>query len=286
MTSPQLVIAWLVLGHLLADFVLQTDAIAVGKFGDGQAAWRALGMHVLIVAIVDAPLVVVFGLPGVAFVAVTAATHLVIDRTKIVLTRRSVATRDPEAETADADEGPPLDRTWSPVPAALFAADQAVHLGVLLAAWAVLLSAATPIGAWQSLVDALLRLADPAAFHRTVIAGVVLASLVIVNVRAASLLVVTLVRAPRPAAGEQAQPGGIASPARVGATIGILERLLICSLVLAGAVSAVGLVIAAKTLARFKQLDDREFAEYYLLGTLASVTIAVASSLLAQEALR
>ncbi|MDQ3553211.1 MAG: hypothetical protein M3395_02220, partial [Chloroflexota bacterium] len=75
------------------------------------------------------------------------------------------------------------------------------------------------------------------------------------------------------------------SVVRVGATIGILERLLICALVLGGAVATIGLVIAAKTLARFKQLDDREFAEYYLLGTLASVTIAVASSLIAQAAL-
>jgi hypothetical protein len=50
-------------------------------------------------------------------------------------------------------------------------------------------------------------------------------------------------------------------------------------------VATIGLVVAAKTLARFKQLDDREFAEYYLLGTLASVTIAVATSLIAQAAL-
>ena len=44
---------------------------------------------------------------------------------------------------------------------------------------------------------------------------------------------------------------------------------------LTGAVAAVGFVIAAKTIARFKQLDDRGFAEYYLLGTLASVAVAV-----------
>jgi hypothetical protein len=45
------------------------------------------------------------------------------------------------------------------------------------------------------------------------------------------------------------------------------------------------LVIAAKTLARFRQLDDRHFAEYYLVGTLASVTLALASSLLAAAAI-
>jgi hypothetical protein len=75
------------------------------------------------------------------------------------------------------------------------------------------------------------------------------------------------------------------SVARIGATIGVIERLLIATLVLAGGVAAVGLVIAAKTIARFRQLEDRLFAEYYLLGTLASVALAVITSLIAQLAL-
>ena len=77
-----------------------------------------------------------------------------------------------------------------------------------------------------------------------------------------------------------------ASPAKIGATIGVLERLLIVVLVLTGSEAAIGFVVAAKTLARFRQLDDRDFAEYYLLGTLASVAIAVASALVAGAALR
>ena len=80
--------------------------------------------------------------------------------------------------------------------------------------------------------------------------------------------------APPPVA---AVPSG--APARIGATIGALERLLIVAFMLTGGVAAVGFVIAAKTIARFKQLDDRGFAEYYLLGTLASVAVAVASAL-------
>ena len=55
--------------------------------------------------------------------------------------------------------------------------------------------------------------------------------------------------------------------------------------VLTGSSAAVGFVVAAKTLARFKQLDDRDFAEYYLLGTLASVAVAVGSALAAAAAL-
>ena len=80
-------------------------------------------------------------------------------------------------------------------------------------------------------------------------------------------------------------PRPLSPPARVGATIGVLERLLIVTFVLIGAEAAIGFVIAAKTLARFKQLDDRGFAEYYLLGTLASVGVALGTGLLAAAAL-
>ena len=75
------------------------------------------------------------------------------------------------------------------------------------------------------------------------------------------------------------------SPLRIGAAIGILERIVIVTLVLSGALAGIGFVVAAKTLARFKQLEDRRFAEYYLLGTLASVTVGLVSALVAQAAL-
>jgi hypothetical protein len=60
-----------------------------------------------------------------------------------------------------------------------------------------------------------------------------------------------------------------------GRTIGVLERALALTLVYHGEFSALGLVIAAKSLARFKALEDREFAEYFLIGTLASLLLAV-----------
>lgn len=61
-----------------------------------------------------------------------------------------------------------------------------------------------------------------------------------------------------------------------GELIGIIERLLILTFVLAGNYEAVGFSVAAKSVARFKELDDKNFAEYYLLGTSVSVGIAVA----------
>ena len=60
-----------------------------------------------------------------------------------------------------------------------------------------------------------------------------------------------------------------------GYLIGIFERIIILTLGLIGLLGAIGFVLAAKSLARFKQLEDRDFAEKYLLGTLLSVAISL-----------
>jgi hypothetical protein len=93
----------------------------------------------------------------------------------------------------------------------------------------------------------------------------------------------------RPVAGAArtaaSSPGPMGPNPRVGTTIGVLERILIVVFVLTGSEAAIGFVVAAKTLARFRLLDDRDFAEYYLLGTLASVAVALVSALIGRAAL-
>ena len=283
MSTATLVLSWLVLCHLLADFVLQPERVAIDKFGRGPEAWRALLIHTSIVTVVASPIILVYGVAGVGYVLVTAVSHLVIDRTKIELTLRSgsVPGVGPDEAAGDAVRVSP----WSPMPAALFLADQLVHLAVLFVAWALLLRTADALAWWQDLVQRIASTSDVDDAARVLLVVLVLTSLTIVNVRAGSLFVDILVRAPRPSASDDARPADAPSEAGIGSAIGIIERLLISALVLAGGLLAIGLVIAAKTLARFKQLDDRDFAEYYLLGTLASVTFAVVTSLVALRAL-
>ena len=67
------------------------------------------------------------------------------------------------------------------------------------------------------------------------------------------------------------------SKAKKGVVIGVLERALILVLVMIQSTGAIGFVLAAKSVARFKDMDDRDFSEGYLVGTLASTLIAVAS---------
>ena len=73
---------------------------------------------------------------------------------------------------------------------------------------------------------------------------------------------------------DEVRPVGAIEVAR-GRAIGVLERALALTLVLLGQYGALGLLIAAKSLARFKALEDREFAEYFLIGTLASLLLAL-----------
>ncbi|WP_261791136.1 DUF3307 domain-containing protein [Fusobacterium necrophorum] len=73
------------------------------------------------------------------------------------------------------------------------------------------------------------------------------------------------------------------SGTKAGNMIGKLERALIVILLLQNQYEAIGFVLAAKSIARFRQLDDKEFAEKYLVGTLASVLLALGATLLLKD---
>ena len=67
---------------------------------------------------------------------------------------------------------------------------------------------------------------------------------------------------------------------QAGRMIGTLERWLILMLLSSGNISGMGFVITAKSIVRYPRLNDPEFAEYYLLGTLSSVVLALLSGFL------
>ena len=66
-----------------------------------------------------------------------------------------------------------------------------------------------------------------------------------------------------------------------GALIGILERIIILLFLSIQQYSAIGLVLTAKSVARYNKIaEDKQFAEYYLLGTLLSTLFVLAGYLL------
>ena len=66
-----------------------------------------------------------------------------------------------------------------------------------------------------------------------------------------------------------------------GAIIGILERIIILVFLSIQQYSAIGLVLTAKSVARYNKIsEDQQFAEYYLLGTLMSTLFVLCCYLL------
>lgn len=90
-----------------------------------------------------------------------------------------------------------------------------------------------------------------------------------------------------------AQRGASATPAESvdemeinrGRLIGILERLVLTLVVAAGSYEALGFLVAAKGLIRSEDLQKREFAEYFLVGSLSSVLVALFAGLAVRYAL-
>jgi len=85
-----------------------------------------------------------------------------------------------------------------------------------------------------------------------------------------------------------ARQTGSQSQNRAGRWIGILERLLIYVLVVIGAAAAAGLVVAAKSILRFPEINAKPPVidpEYVLVGSLASWLLAFATGALVSSLL-
>ena len=139
-----------------------------------------------------------------------------------------------------------------------FALDQVLHLGCILA------------------VAALVKTESPTAEapDRWLTTLAVCTTAYILCTLAGSTIVrLVLARFPAPIAGDT---DGDTSPARMGHAIGVLERSLGLTFILLDAWAGLGGIIAAKSIARFKDLERRHFGEYYLIGTLTSLLITVA----------
>lgn len=64
---------------------------------------------------------------------------------------------------------------------------------------------------------------------------------------------------------------GFIDEVKTGKWIGILERILIVIFLHTNELATIGFIVAMKSLARFKMMDNKIFSEYYLLGTFISI---------------
>lgn len=92
-----------------------------------------------------------------------------------------------------------------------------------------------------------------------------------------NILIVHLLSEYKPAQGTS-QDG---NDKKAGRYIGTLERIIMVIFISLEQYSAVGLVLTAKSIARYDRITkEQDFAEYYLLGTLLSTISAICVSLI------
>jgi hypothetical protein len=244
--SPDAVLlALLLAGHVFADFLVQTSRVAAAKGSSGLKLVQHAGWSTLTHALVLFPFWSVSLLGGVLLLG---ALHLAIDACKSPLERRF---------------GKRL---------LIFFVDQAVHIAAILITWRTLVWQGAHVGGWLSV---------PGAWYAPLGRAALVAAGLVFNGRGGTVIVRLVLERypqviPKPADGESEESGEYA----MGRTIGCLERFLLFILVLLEQWGALGFVIAAKSIARFRELENQQFADYYLIGTLTSTLIAIGSGIL------
>lgn len=227
-------LALLLLGHVLADFTLQTDEMAGNKHQLGP-----LLSHTAIVVVVHTATFLPFLAPRTAFlIGLIGVSHLVTDALSAQIRER---------------RGTSL---W------LFLGDQLTHVAIIVGGW-YLLDPST----WASAPVTTALGGAEAIPWATVTTGAVYLSAFAFAHQGGNSVVRRVLPADGPESGED--------DLEAGSLIGTLERWIIVLLGLAGRWESAGLVIAAKSIARFEELKERAFAEYFLVGTLASVLVAL-----------
>jgi len=255
--------AALLLGHLLGDFVFQTDDMARDKNTDAKTLLR----HCLIYALcmIVGAFVAASGMQTLVIAGVLSLAHASVDvffrflRGKI--------------------HGTP----------GLFLADQTVHIAVIFVVASVIAARGVAIPCLASLFRwyvSLLRGSTAGLATSYVRLVVYLCALVFCTKPAAVFVRIVLDWLKE----KDAIKAQTSKQQQTGRYIGMLERVLVFLLCVTGQVSAIGFVIAAKGIVRFQEFKPdtpgsgktttSNFAEVFLLGTLMSFILAIAVALL------
>jgi uncharacterized protein DUF3307 len=234
------------LAHLLTDFVFQTHGLVEQKRRGKLFAYFLHGLtHYLATVIL-----VGFFITGSTLLLRThlvilalSLVHVLIDFAKIQLTQKALV-----------KDG-----------AIAYISDQFLHfLSVALAAW--LLAPGLPLAEVTALLGR--ERAIPSKF-------LVVPVIYIGVIFGGGYLIRALTR-PLAESVKFYRPENRAEPMQnAGLYIGWLERFLLLTALLLQSPGTAGLILAAKAIARYPEFKSEHFAEYFLIGTLLSFSIAV-----------
>ena len=230
------------IAHVLGDFYLQSKAIAKGK----QTSFKNLVIHgivyLLAMAMVILPLL---GLTFLKWVLLAASLHFLVDWFKILFTRKRSLTDKNKTR--------------------FYLMDQLLH--VILLAGTVFLAAQVETIQWTNLMSLLIEYfnLEIGLFLKWMLA-------LLIVIKPVSITIGIVLWQYQPVTVDKEEVG---HPG-VGALIGILERLIILVMLSQSQYAAIGFVLTAKSIARYNKLiENPQFSEYYLLGTLLSMLLVI-----------
>jgi hypothetical protein len=244
----------LYLAHLLTDFVFQSNRLVAQKRRGAFSAYLRHGLiHYLSAVVINGFLLrgSIISLRTHIVIAALTVVHLLIDFAKIKL-----ASKFPVCDGSRA-----------------YVSDQALHFfTVCLAAW--FLTPALPFGELGAALQNFRAIPNRFLAVPVIYVGVVFGGGYLIRVLVRSLAEGLKGHSPdRPS--EQLQNAGL--------YIGWLERFLVVTALLLQSPATVGLILTAKSIARYPEFKSERFAEYFLIGTLLSISIAlVGGALLAK----
>ena len=243
----------LYLAHLLSDFVFQSDRLVARKRQGSVPGYAQHGVIHFLAAILLSGL----AMPGLArslgfycFIAGLTLVHLGIDWGKLRLVRFSRI-----------EDG-----------AASFLGDQVLHfLTVCITAWLIarppVLSVIAKMRWFQSELEKPLPVL-------VVYVGVIFGGGHIVR-----SLTKPLLKGDLHILGETTN-----EMQNAGMYIGWLERFVVLTELVLQSPATVGLILTAKSIARYPELNSVRFAEYFLIGTLLSVSLGIVGGLILLKA--
>ena len=242
------------LAHLLTDYVFQTTRLVEQKRRGKAAGYLLHGLiHYFSALIITGLLLRGSILLPRTYLVILGLTlvHLLLDLAKIQLARRH----------------PVCDGSLA------YMGDQILHF-VTVGLAAGLLSPAVPFGELGALVQNFRSLPNRFLAVAVIYVGVVFGGGYLIRILVRSLAAGVKSHSPERTS-EQLENAGL--------YIGWLERFLVITALLLQSPATVGLILTAKSIARYPEFKSERFAEYFLIGTLLSISIAlVGGALLAK----
>ena len=234
--------------QILGDFYFQTEKLATEK----EKKYTGVLKHSVEYLLVSLALALLVPHPDMIIAAfLTALAHAIIDSLKYILIRKRV-----------------FKNSWN-----TFWIDQVAHLiSILLMAFFMF--------RYNFVVNT--KILDAVSgYYSFSLDSVLRWILVLLILHKPSNILIQKFLAEYKPIGAGTDMNAIIATKNAGIMIGTIERIIMIILIAIGQYSALGLVLTAKSITRYNKIvNEKDFAEYYLLGTLLSFLCVLLASVL------